>query len=65
LPSRRGNPQERRATDWLRQSYPAAIALMLSTNGDKSLLLQAEAVEIRIALDYYPGPDSATEPRRK
>jgi hypothetical protein len=38
---------------------------MLSTNGDKSLLLQAEAVEIRIALDYYPGPDSATEPRRK
>jgi hypothetical protein len=38
---------------------------MLSTNGDKSLLLQVEAVEIRIPLDYYPGPDSAAEPRRK
>lgn len=38
---------------------------MLSTNSDKSLLLQVEAVEIRILLDYYPGPDSATEPRRK
>jgi hypothetical protein len=37
---------------------------MLSTRSDKSLLLQAEAVEIRILLDYYPGPDSATEPRR-
>ena len=38
---------------------------MLSTKIDKTLLLQAEAVEIRILLDYYPGSDSATEPRRK
>src|SRR5579872_2586794 len=37
---------------------------MLSSKGDKTLLLQTEAVEIRILLDYYPGPDSATEPRR-
>src|SRR5579859_1230689 len=49
---------------WLRQSYSRTIALMLSSKGDKTLLLQTEAVEIRILLDYYPGPDSATEPRR-
>ena len=34
--------------------YPRAIALMLSVKSDKSLLFQAEAVEIRILLDYYP-----------
>jgi hypothetical protein len=55
----------RGAVVWLRQSYPAAIAPMLRTTSDKTLLLQAEAVEIRIPLDYYPAPDSATEPRRK
>src|SRR5579859_4060902 len=49
---------------WLRQSYSRTIALMLSSKGDKTLLLQTEAVEIRILLDYYPGQDSATEPRR-
>jgi hypothetical protein len=45
--------------------FPVTIAPMLSTDRDKSLLLQAEAVEIRILLDYYPGPDSATEPGRR
>jgi hypothetical protein len=53
------------AVVWLRQWYPAAIAPMLSTKSDKTLLLQVETVEIRILLDYYPGPDSATEPCRK
>jgi hypothetical protein len=46
--------RSRRTVARLRQSYPAPIALMLSTKSDKSLLLQAEAVEIRILLDYYP-----------
>jgi hypothetical protein len=40
---------------------PFAVAIMplLSTASDKSLLQQAEAVEIRASLAYYPRPESA------
>jgi len=40
-------------------------AFSLRTNHDKTLLFQAETVEIATLLDYYPGPDSTEEANRE